>query len=59
MPSIGFDINRGESVPLEQCGVLLDQLEELPGTARRSYLGQRLREALEYVERRATADALR
>ena len=58
MPSIGFDINRGENVPLEHSSLLLDQLEELPGAARRSYLGQRLREALEYVERRATADAL-
>ncbi len=58
MPSIGFDTDRGESVPLDQSSVMLDQLEELSGAARRSYLGQRLHDALEYVERRTSADAL-
>lgn len=58
LPSIGFDIDRGESVAPEQSSILLDQLEELRASARRSYLGQRLRDALEFVERRSTADAL-
>ncbi len=58
LPSIGFDLDRDASVPLEQSSMMLDQLEELPAAARRSYLGQRLRDALEFVERRTSADAL-
>jgi biopolymer transport protein ExbB/TolQ len=56
LSSLTFGMERG--VPLEHCSDMLDQLEELPSTARRSYLGRRLRDALEYVERRATAEGL-
>lgn len=56
MSTLGFEHDRG--VPVEQCSEMLDQLEELPAAARRSYLGRRLRDALEYVERRETADGL-
>ncbi len=58
LPSIGLDADRSVCLPVEQCGELLDQLEELPRAARRSYFGQRLREALEHVERKGAADAL-
>lgn len=58
LPTIGFGVDRSGSVPLEQCGEMLDQLDELPAPARRSYFGRRLRDALEYVERRATAEGL-
>ena len=37
---------------------MLDQLEELPGAGPPFVLGQRLREALEHVERKGSADAL-
>ena len=30
---------------------MLEELEDLPAAARHSYLGRRLREALEFVER--------
>lgn len=58
MPTIGLDTDGDGSVPPEQCGRLLDQSEEWSPTARRSYLGGRLREALEHVERRGTAEGL-
>jgi biopolymer transport protein ExbB/TolQ len=37
---------------------LLDDIEDLPQRSRESYLGRRLREALEYVERNGSADDL-
>ncbi len=58
LPSIGLETDRTACLPVAQCGEMLDQLEELPTAARRSYFGQRLREALEHVERKGSADAL-
>jgi len=58
MPTIGLDIDRHGSISPEQCGAMLDQVDALPATARRSYLGRRLRDALEYVERHATSEGL-
>lgn len=43
---------------LEQCAGLLEEWDELPASARHSYLGNRLRDALEYVERQGTAEDL-
>jgi len=40
------------------CGVLLDRLADLPGGRQNDYLVRRLREALEHVRRRGSADAL-
>jgi len=54
---IGLD-ESGMRLPIDACGRMLDGLEELSVSARRSYLGSRLREALEYVERSGSAAAL-
>lgn len=48
--------NANQSV--DECGVLLDGLEKLPARARDSYLGRRLREALEHVERTSSCTGL-
>ncbi|MHB8955681.1 MAG: MotA/TolQ/ExbB proton channel family protein [Pirellulaceae bacterium] len=56
--TIGFDTSRSHPIPMEQCAEMLEELEELPTTARRSYLARRLREALEIVERTGTAEGL-
>lgn len=48
----------GRPVPVERASDMLDELHEWPVRARRSYLGRRLREALESVERRGVADGL-
>ncbi|MFO7907110.1 MAG: MotA/TolQ/ExbB proton channel family protein [Planctomycetota bacterium] len=58
MPTIGLDTDGDGSIPLEECGRLLDRTEEWSPVARRSYLGGRLREALEHVDRRGTAEGL-
>ena len=58
MRVIGFDVARAGSIPIEKCGDMLDQLEELSAPARHSYLGNRLRETLEFVERKGDADGL-
>lgn len=58
MPDIELDVDRDRSLPPDRCGELLDQLDDWTPTARRSYLGGRLREALEHVERRGTAEGL-
>ena len=42
----------------EDCGVLLDRLGDLPSGRRNDYLVRRLREALEHVRHRGSADAL-
>ena len=55
---IALDAPRAGGVPVERCSAMLDDLEDLSGPARRSYLGNRLREALEYVERKGNADGL-
>ena len=44
---------KGQKV--DESGALLDELEKLPGKAQESYLGRRLRDALEHVERTSTA----
>ena len=44
--------------PVEECGQMLDALEELPQSKRFSYMGNRLREALDHVERNESAEAL-
>ncbi len=58
LSSIGLDADRSGTMPVSQCGELLDQLDELPRSARRSYYGQRLRDAVEHIERRGSADTL-
>jgi hypothetical protein len=40
------------------CGALLDRLADLPGGRQNNYLVRRLREALEHVRRRGSADTL-
>jgi biopolymer transport protein ExbB/TolQ len=55
---IGFDDPRSGGVSVDRVGELLDDLEELSPPARNSYLGRRLRDALELVERRGNADDL-
>jgi biopolymer transport protein ExbB/TolQ len=42
----------------EDVGSLLQQLDRLPAPARQSYLGRRLRDALQFVQRKGSADGL-
>jgi biopolymer transport protein ExbB/TolQ len=56
--AIGFEAPRSSTVPAERCGEMLEELDDLPVSARRSYLGRRLREALEFVERNGSASGL-
>ena len=58
LPTIGFDTDRTTCLRVEQAGPMLDHLEDLTVPARRSYMGNRLREALEHVERKGSADDL-
>jgi biopolymer transport protein ExbB/TolQ len=44
--------------PVEDCPSLLDSLRELPAALRKSYLGRRLRKALEFVRLAGSADQL-
>lgn len=44
--------------PVSKCGELLDLLAGLPGKVKTSYLGKRLMDALETVERKGTAEGL-
>lgn len=46
------------SQSVEECSAMLDSLEKLPHKARESYLGRRLREGLEHVERNMSASGL-
>ncbi len=48
----------GDPLPVERSGDLLDELAEMPSAVRHSYLGRRLREALESVQRKGSADDL-
>jgi biopolymer transport protein ExbB/TolQ len=56
--AIAFRTSPEPGMPVDQCAGLLDEWDQLPGSARRSYLGNRLREALEYVERQGSAENL-
>lgn len=47
-----------EGQPVDECGNLLDRLEELPAAARETYLASRLRTALELIERKGSAQGL-
>ncbi len=58
MGRIGFDDPRAGGVSVDRVGELLDELDELSPPARNSYLGRRLRDALELVERQGNADDL-
>jgi biopolymer transport protein ExbB/TolQ len=58
MGRIGFDDPRASGVSVDKVGELLDELEEMSAPARNSYLGRRLHDALELVERRGNADDL-
>ncbi len=49
---------RSAMVPVEQSAEMLEELDDLPGSTRRSYLGRRLREALEFLDRTGDADGL-
>ncbi len=51
-------LESGEAIEVERVDSLLSQLAQLPAAARRSYLGVRLRRALEYLADRGTADGL-
>lgn len=44
--------------PLHECGALLKRLAELPANLQRTYLVRRLRDGLEHVRRKGTADTL-
>ncbi len=51
-------LSGGSSLPTSQATEWLDKLAELPGRHRSSFLGRRLVDALESVERNASADRL-
>jgi biopolymer transport protein ExbB/TolQ len=56
--TIQLETSESGTIPVERCGEMLDELSEMPASARRSYFGRRLREALESVERKGCADGL-
>ncbi len=58
MRRIGFDAPHGGGVPVERVGELLDELDELSAPVRNSYLGRRLRDGLDVVDRQGHADDL-
>ncbi len=45
--------------PIVEASDLLDEIEDWPKRAKQSYLGRRLRDALDYVERMRSAEGLR
>lgn len=55
---IGLQVSNRSALAIEDATRQLDRLEELPPRLRSSYLGRRLREALESVERNQSADGL-
>ena len=54
--TLGLD--HGETVAASQCDELIEGVQNLPSTARESYLGRRLRNVLEYVRSRGGADGV-
>ena len=55
---IGLGNNGNRLLSIDQCSDLLDGIAALPTVARRSYLGKRLHDALESVERKGSAEGL-
>lgn len=55
-PLLGPSCRSGR--PLEDCDVLLDRLARLPSSRQDDYFVRRLREAVEHVRRRGSADSL-
>ncbi len=55
---VELDEQPAEGNRVEDCGALLDRLEQLSTSARNSYLGRRLRDALEQIERKGSAEGL-
>jgi biopolymer transport protein ExbB/TolQ len=55
---LGIQASRGASLTVADGSRQLDRLDELPARLRNCYLGRRLREALETVERNQSADKL-
>jgi biopolymer transport protein ExbB/TolQ len=58
MRLIRLESSESEPLPITDSSPMLDQLAQLPAAAQRSYLGNRLREALEHIERTGQADTL-
>jgi len=58
LPRIELGLPSGELTRVDECPHLLDRLDELPRSNRASYLGQRLRDALEFIERQRSARGL-
>jgi biopolymer transport protein ExbB/TolQ len=56
--TIGFDTSQSSAIRVDQCAEMLEELEDLPASVRRSYLARRLRQALEIVERTGNAEGL-
>lgn len=50
--------DRRRTISVADCGDHLDRLAVLPAAARNSYLGRRLHDALEFVERKGSAEGL-
>ena len=55
---VSLDAVPGGGQPIEECGSLLERLEELPRRIRHSLLAERLHHALEHVRRKGSADGL-
>lgn len=55
---VGLGTIPHEGQSIDECGNLLDRLEELPPAARETYLACRLRAALEHLERKGSAQGL-
>jgi biopolymer transport protein ExbB/TolQ len=55
---VELDEPPAEGNRVEDCAALLDRLEQQPAAARNSYLGRRLRDALEQIERKGSTEGL-
>ena len=58
LSNIGLGATTAGGQPVSEAGQLLARLEKLPAWCRGSYLGKRLIEALQYVQRKGSADEL-
>lgn len=55
---ISFDIPPGQTIPIGHCSEMLAELDEISHSARQSFLGRRLRDALAFLQRSGSAEGL-
>ena len=55
---VNMDVSADEESPIDACPRLLDNLEELPNYIRKTYLAQRFRNAVDFVDRKQSGEGL-